>query len=74
MEEEIEERLKKIYNFEITVEFLDFRQYNVIGIISTGKQFKVPVLYDGRFTLDGNISSIVYNIDNEIVKLYKNRI
>lgn len=74
MEEEIKEKLEEIYNFKIEVKFIDFRQYEILGIIEQGKEINIKILYDCRFTIEGNISVIVRKIDNEIIKLYRREI
>ena len=70
MEEEIEEKLKEIYKFDIEVKFIDFRQYEIkgkIGIVG----FTLPILYDSYSTMEVNISSIVTKIDNILPAIFK---
>ena len=70
MEEEIEEKLKEIYKFDLEVKFIDFRQYEIKGKI--GKvRFTLPILYDSYSTLEVNISSIVTKIDNILPTIFK---
>jgi len=70
MEEEIEEKLKEIYKFDLEVNFIDFRQYEIkgkIGIVA----FTLPILYDSYSTLEVNISNIVTKIDNLLPTIFK---
>ena len=70
MEEEFQEELEKVYNFPIDVKFIDFRRYEIYG-----KPYKdgfcIPILYDGRNTVEMNIHNAMLKIDSEIVKLFK---
>lgn len=70
MEEEIEDKLKEIYKFDIEVKFIDFRQYEIKGKIEK-VDFTLPILYDSYSTLDANISSIVRKIDNILPDIFK---
>lgn len=70
MEEEIQEKLEEIYNFKIEVNFVDFRQYEIIGKIEE-KEFVVPVLYNSMSTLDGNIANFKNAINTKILELFK---
>lgn len=70
MEGEIEDKLQEIYKFHIDVEWVQFRQYRIIGIIG-GESFKFYYIYNAGATPDSNISSICQKIDNEIIKLYR---
>lgn len=70
MEEEIEEKLKEIYNFNIEVNFINFRQYEIKGKIGT-VAFTLPILYDAYTSMDGNISNIVTKIDNLLPTIFK---
>lgn len=70
MEEEIEEKLKEIYKFDLEVKFIDFRQYKIIGKIGI-VEFTLPILYDSYSTMDANISSIVRKIDNILPDIFK---
>lgn len=70
MEEQIQEKLEEIYNFRIEVNFIEFRHYIIHCVIDYEKGFSVPFLYDCRFTIDANISSLRNKINNEIVNLY----
>ena len=70
MEGEIQEKLEEIYNFKIEVNFVDFRQYEIIGKIEE-KEFKVPVLYNSMSTLDGNITNFKNAINTKILELFK---
>lgn len=71
MEEEIQDKLDEIYNVRIDVKFIDFRQYEIYVRIDSEKALCIPYLYDGRLTLEGNITNIKERIDREIVKLFK---
>lgn len=71
MEDEIQEKLEKIYAFNIDVKFKDFRQYEVYARIESDKAFCIPILYDARATLEANITEIRNRIDAEIVNLYR---
>ena len=70
MEEEIQEKLQEIYNFTIEVKFIDFRKYEIYC-----KPLKegicIPILYDGRMTLEANITNASMKIDREIINLFK---
>lgn len=70
MEEEIEEKLKEIYKFDIEVKFIDFRQYEIKGKIGN-VEFTLPILYDSYSTMEVNISSIVTKIDNLLPTIFK---
>lgn len=70
MEEEIEEKLKEIYKFDIEVNFIDFRQYEIKGKIGN-VEFTLPILYDSYSTMEVNISSIVTKIDNILPTIFK---
>ena len=70
MDEEIKDELEKIYMFPIEVEFIDFRQYKITGLVDM-QNFSVIIIYDSTATLNANINNIVYKIDNEIIKLFK---
>lgn len=73
MEDEIQDRLEKIYNFNIEVKFKDFRQYDIYCRIDKEKAFCIPILYDGHSTLEANITNIRYKIDAEIVDLFRRK-
>ena len=70
MEEEIEEKLKEIYKFDIEVKFIDFRQYEIKGKIGI-VEFTLSILYDSYSTMEVNISSIVTKIDNILPTIFK---
>lgn len=70
MEEEIQEKLEKIYKFRVEVNFIEFRHYNVHCALDDIKSFIVPFLYDARYTIDANISNLRSRINDEIVNLY----
>ena len=71
MEDEIQDKLEQIYNFEIYVKFKDFRQYEVYARIDNEKAFTISILYDARSTLEANITNIKNRIDAEIVELFR---
>ena len=73
MEDEIQEKLEKIYTFNIDVKFKDFRQYEVYARIESDKAFCIPILYDARATLEANITEIRNRIDAEIVDLFRRK-
>lgn len=73
MEDEIQEKLEKIYAFNIDVKFKDFRQYEIYGRIDSEKAFCIPILYDARATLEANITEIRNRIDAEIVDLFRRK-
>ena len=70
MEEEIEEKLKEIYKFDLEVNFIDFRQYEIKGKIGN-IGFTLPILYDSYSTIEVNISNIVTKIDNMLPTIFK---
>lgn len=71
MDQEILEELEKIYkNFNIKVEFIDFRKYKIILEIDTNR-CEFVYTYNVNFTKDYNISIICYNIDKQIIKYFK---
>ena len=70
MEEEIEEKLKEIYKFDLEVNFIDFRQYEIKGKIGN-VGFTLPILYDSYSSIEVNISSIVTKIDNLLPTIFK---
>lgn len=73
MEDEIQDKLEEIYNFNIDVKFKDFRQYEVYARIDNEKEFCIPILYDVTLTLEANITNIRSKIDNEIVNLFRRK-
>lgn len=70
MEEDIHEKLEEIYTFPIEVEWVQFRQYRIIGKIKDNS-FKIYYTYDVNFSDETNINSIKQKIDAEILKLFK---
>lgn len=70
MEDDIQEKLEEIYTFPIEVEWVQFRQYRIIGKIKDNS-FKIYYTYDVNFTSETNINSIKQKIDAEILKVYK---
>lgn len=70
MEQEIEERLEEIYNFNIDVKFKDFRMYDIYARIDHEKVFCISILYDAKSTLEANITNIKQKINSEIINLF----
>ena len=70
MEDDIQDKLEEIYTFPIEVEWVQFRQYRIIGKIKD-YSFKIYYTYDVNFTSETNINSMKLKIDAEILKLYK---
>ena len=70
MEDDIQEKLEEIYTFPIEVEWVQFRQYRIIGKIKDNS-FKIYYTYDVNFSEETNINSMKQKIDVEILKLFK---
>lgn len=70
MDEQIKDKLQNLYLFDIEVEWVQFRQYKILGFLA-GKNIKIYYTYDANLTLDGNISIIIQKIDREILALFK---
>ena len=70
MEDDIQEKLEEIYTFPIEVEWLQFRQYRIIGKIKDNS-FRIYYTYDVNFSNETNINSMKQKIDAEILKLFK---
>jgi hypothetical protein len=70
MEDDIQEKLQEIYIFPIEVEWVQFRQYRIIGKIKDNT-FRIYYTYDVNFSTETNINSIKQKIDVEILKLFK---
>lgn len=70
MEDDIQEKLEEIYTFPIEVEWVQFRQYRIIGKIKDNS-FKIYYTYDVNFSDETNINLIKQKIDAEILKLFK---
>ena len=70
MEDDIQEKLEEIYTFPIEVEWVQFRQYRIIGKIKDNT-FRIYYSYDVNFTSETNINSMKLKIDAEILKLFK---
>ena len=73
MEDDIQEKLEEIYTFPIEVEWVQFRQYRIIGKIKDNS-FKIYYTYDVNFSNETNINSIKQKIDAEILKLFKKEV
>lgn len=70
MEDDIQEKLEEIYTFPIEVEWVQFRQYRIIGKIKDNT-FRIYYSYDVNFSTETNINSMKQKIDAEILKLFK---
>jgi len=70
MEDDIQEKLEEIYTFPIEVEWVQFRQYRIIGKIKDNT-FRIYYTYDVNFSEETNINSMKQKIDAEILKLFK---
>lgn len=73
MEDDIQEKLEEIYTFPIEVEWVQFRQYRIIGKIKDNL-FKIYYTYDVNFSNETNINSMKQKIDAEILKLFKKEV
>lgn len=73
MEDDIQEKLEEIYIFPIEVEWVQFRQYRIIGKIKDNS-FKIYYTYDVNFSEETNINSMKQKIDAEILKLFKKEV
>lgn len=73
MEDDIQEKLEEIYTFPIEVEWVQFRQYRIIGKIKDNT-FKIYYTYDVNFSNETNINSMKQKIDAEILKLFKKEV
>ena len=70
MEDDMQDKLEEIYTFPIEVEWVQFRQYRIIGKIKDNS-FKIYYTYEAHLTLDANIGILIQMIDKEILKLFK---
>lgn len=73
MEDDIQEKLEEIYTFPIEVEWVQFRQYRIIGKIKDNS-FRIYYTYDVNFSEETNINSMKQKIDAEILKLFKKEV
>ena len=73
MEDDIQEKLQEIYTFPIEVEWVQFRQYRIIGKIKDNS-FRIYYTYDVNFSEETNINSMKQKIDAEILKLFKKEV
>ena len=73
MEDDIQEKLEEIYTFPIEVEWVQFRQYRIIGKIKDNT-FRIYYTYDVNFSNETNINSMKQKIDAEILKLFKKEV
>lgn len=75
MEGDIQDKLEEIYTFSIEVEWVQFRQYRIIGKIKDNtfrdNSFRIYYTYDVNFSFETNINSIKQKIDAEILKVFK---
>lgn len=70
MEDDIQEKLEEIYTFPIEVEWVQFRQYRIIGKIKDNT-LRIYYTYDVNFSNETNINSMKQKIDAEILKIFK---
>lgn len=73
MEDDIQEKLQEIYTFPIEVEWVQFRQYRIIGKIKDNS-FRIYYTYDVNFSSETNINSMKQKIDAEILKIFKKEV
>lgn len=73
MEDDIQEKLEEIYTFPIEVEWVQFRQYRIIGKIKDNT-FRIYYTYDVNFSNETNINSMKQKIDSEILKIFKKEV
>lgn len=73
MEDDIQEKLQEIYTFPIEVEWVQFRQYRIIGKIKDNS-FRIYYTYDVNFSNETNINSMKQKIDSEILKIFKKEV
>ena len=73
MEDDIQEKLEEIYTFPIEVEWVQFRQYRIIGKIKDNT-FRIYYTYDVNFSNETNINSMKQKIDAEILKIFKKEV
>lgn len=73
MEEEIQDRLKEIYTFEIEVQFKDFRIYEIVVNIDVRNGFSFSYLYNAQLTFEANIKAISNRIDSQIIDYFKRK-
>lgn len=75
MEEEIIEKLRKIYkNIGIEVEYEEVRNYNIIITIEINSKIvkkEIKHIWNGYISINENIFEIECNIDDIIISLYK---
>lgn len=73
MEDDIQEELEEIYTFPIEVEWVQFRQYRIIGKIKENT-IRIYYTYDVNFSSETNINLMKQKIDAEILKLFKKEV
>lgn len=77
MEEEIQDKLEKIYNdyIKIEVKKFDDKRFEIEGHIKVRKGDTISLsfyfIYDKNLTIDVNIHYIIKEIDLYIVRLFK---
>ena len=71
MEEEIEEKLEKIYTPFVKVKFRDFGIYDVYLNLNPQNMIAIVFKYDAKMTLESNLTNIQNKLDREIVKAFK---
>lgn len=80
MEQEIENKLKEVYNSNIKIRcnYIDFRKYEIILTIEVYRQefYKTDFVYtyDVSKAFNYNISEIERQIDKKIINYYKEMI
>lgn len=72
MEERIKIELDKKYkNIKIEILFVDFRKYEIFGTIENLGEFHFEYEYNANYTFDYNMTIICYNIEKQIVQLFR---
>ena len=71
MEEEIEEKLEKIYTPFVKVKFRDFGIYDVYLNLNSQNMIAIVFKYDAKMTLESNLTNIQNKLDREIIKAFK---
>lgn len=71
MEEEIEEKLEKIYTPFVKVKFRDFGIYDVYLNLNPQNIIAIVFKYDAKMTLESNLTNIQNKLDREIIKAFK---
>lgn len=71
MEDELQEKLQRIYEGFIKVKFRDFGVYDIFLSLKGGQMLSVVLNYDCRNTLESNVSNAIMKLDSELLKLHK---